>query len=497
MAQRVHASANVNSTRGDDLLLRGRTDLSSRTQNAPGQEVYGIMSTIGDGSNAPGCSGHKAAEGAIEYKTFSKSYISYIGNNMGYEGFKSESWFNWKASYDEGYHFIPWASLAPSFSAAKWNAGAADADAYSVVEMGFEISDICQMTTKTKSVATATEIESDMNPIPTIMMMHDPWRHTDMMRSNTDNTKVFTHNNNFQDTVNPTTQDASILPRCKFGFDDDFLKTWSANTGGSATAPGKYNTVDFFQDFPIQKFKAGQIIGHSWKGPSNWYPLGKVNRQNPAYANQDTAGTNFKANIDLTQPTVTAFGETMTPLVGMLDTQGSTQMNTINSNRPEPVYIKVYPYVGKDGPIDITCQIEIRYHMTIAFRKRMTQAYPYPLLKNPVASLATAAAGNYFKLANNAGYTFNNPDMINYPLNMFNYQTAGSNVEAMVLYGPPQPNDQATYQTSDGKTYTRTGSETSFGLRSPTRRMRVGSPGPERMSDSDYDIVPSQRHRPY
>ncbi|KAK3582114.1 hypothetical protein CHS0354_009173 [Potamilus streckersoni] len=140
-------------------------------------------------------------------------------------------------------------------------------------------------------------------------------------------------------------------------------------------------------DFPIQKFKAGQIIGHHWKGPTNWYPLGKVNRQNGAYANPDTSGTQFDANIDLTQPRVTAFGETMTQLVGLLDTQGTTQRNTINTNRPESVYIKVYPYVGKDGAIDITSKLKSE---TVAFRKRMCQAYPYPLLKNPVKELATA-----------------------------------------------------------------------------------------------------------
>ncbi|KAL3854067.1 hypothetical protein ACJMK2_013348 [Sinanodonta woodiana] len=163
--------------------------------------------------------------------------------------------------------------------------------------------------------------------------------------------------------------------------------------------------ISMFQDYPIMKFIKGQKIRHVEKGATSWYPLGPINRANSLYSSKDTAKFTdvvadlFKSNVTGKLGITGSF----TPFVGMLESKGATTINDLGHYRPMPVYIKGYPYVGKDGPIDMTVQFVIKYFYTVDFRKRRIGTYMFNLLP------ATWKSKDRDERIDKIGYSFATP----------------------------------------------------------------------------------------
>lgn len=429
-----------------------RSGTNGQQQGRPvgaASEVYGNVSLMSNGQGIPGLANHPNANSHTESKFFSKRYISYISNNMDFKGFtKITTPGTSKFTYtnDEGFHFIPYYSPAAAFNEVKWMSGMLDAEAFRIRDMGFEITDITPMTTRATSIASSTEIESDFSPELVLMVMTDPERDTEINRINSTLGLEFDHNCDWSNPV-VKTQGDGLLPRCQWGYTKTFIDTLTANT--KIEDAKAFNTVSFFQDYPIYKFIKGQKISYTERGATNWYPLGEVNRPNPAYANKDT--TKFKTVVQelLSSSIIGKFGITdpFTPLVGMLESKGATEMNDLPAYRPMPIYIKGYPYVGKDGPIDMTVQIEIKYHYTIDFKKRRVGAYPFHLLDDPPASWKTTERS---KRVPKLGYTMATPRQVNYPLNMYSLSASGGGdyefyTDNFVTHRQPNPESDSDY----------------------------------------------------
>ncbi|KAL3854167.1 hypothetical protein ACJMK2_013445 [Sinanodonta woodiana] len=322
---------------------------------------------------------------------------------------------------DEGWHLIPYHSAAAAFNEVKWYSGVTEAEAFRIRDMGFEISDITPMSTRATSVASATEIESDFSPELILMLMVDPERDTQNSMLNDLNTLTFSHNVDYITPIG-TTQLAGNLPRVKWGYTKDFVDVLKKNTKFSSSTTENTrarSTVSMFQDYPIFKFMKGQKIRHVEKGATSWYPLGKINRANPLYSNKDDAKFTdvvadlFKVSVQNKLGLTTAF----TPFVGMLESKGATTTNDLGHYRPMPVYIKGYPYVGKDGPIDMTVQFEIKYFYTVDFKTRRVGTYNFNLLENPPATWKEKERDDRIE---KIGYSMATPRQVNYPLKTWN-----------------------------------------------------------------------------
>ncbi|KAL3881922.1 hypothetical protein ACJMK2_028308 [Sinanodonta woodiana] len=269
-----------------------------------------------------------------------------------------------------------------------------DSESFRIRDMGFEISDITPMSTRATSVASSIEIESDFSPELILMVMTDPERDTQNNMVNELQTLSFEHNDNYTSPI-PSSQTEGRLPRVKWGYTKEFIDVLKKNTNFSSTVQTNNfakKTMSMFQDYPIMKFTKGQKIRHVEKGATSWYPLGPINRANSLYSNKDSdkfkdaVADLFKADIAGKLGMTTRF----TPFVGMLESKGATTTNDLGHYRPMPVYIKGYPYIGKDGAIDMTVQFEIKHFYTVDFRKRRIGTYNFNLLDNPPASWKTS-----------------------------------------------------------------------------------------------------------
>ncbi|KAL3884910.1 hypothetical protein ACJMK2_025009 [Sinanodonta woodiana] len=290
----------------------------------------------------------------------------------------------------------------------------ADSEAFRIRDMGFEISDITPMSTRATSVASATEIKDTQNS-----MLDNPLGDL-----------TFSHNDDYSTPV-PTSQLGAMLPKVKWGYTKDFVDVLKKNTDYTSTTTQNNfakKTVSMFQDYPMMKFMKGQKIRHVEKGATSWYPLGKINRANPLYSNKDDAKFTdvvadlFKVKVEKLGLTTTSF----TPFVGMLESKGATTTNDLGHYRPMPVYIKGYPYVGKDGPIDMTVQFEIKYFYTVDFRKRRIGTYAFNLLDNPPASWKEKKREERI---DKIGYSFATPRQVNYSLKSWDVATAADNLK--------------------------------------------------------------------
>ncbi|KAL3884717.1 hypothetical protein ACJMK2_024829 [Sinanodonta woodiana] len=287
----------------------------------------------------------------------------------------------------------------------------ADSEAFRIRDMGFEISDITPMSTRATSVASATEIESDFSPEIILCVMTDPERDTqNSMLDNPLGDLTFSHNDDYSTPV-PTSQLGAMLPKVKWEYTKDFVDVLKKNTDYTSTTTQNNfakKTVSMFQDYPMMKFMKGQKIRHVEKGATSWYPLGKIDRANPLYSNKDDAKFTdvvadlFKVKVEKKLGlTTTSF----TPFVGMLES---------------------YPYVGKDGPLDMTVQFEIKYFYTVDFRKRRIGTYAFNLLDNPPASWKEKKIEERI---DKIGYSFATPRQVNYPLKSWDVATAADNLE--------------------------------------------------------------------
>lgn len=444
-------------------------------------EIYGNISSMQNTAGAPGLANHPDANTHVESKFFAKRFISYVGNNMDFQGFVEDAVTQpaYTHTNDEGWHLIPYHSPVAAFNETKWFAGMADSEAFRIRDMGFEITDITPMSTKATSVAAATEIESDFSPELVLQVMTDPERDTEINRVNySDKSLEFDHNVNFTRAIVKNQGDGA-LPRVKWGYTKDFVDVLKKNTNFTSSATKNdcaFSTVQMFQDYPIHKFVKGSKIRYVEKGATSWYPLGKVNRSNPCYSDKNDAKFTPVVSEFFQSAVSGKFGLTgnITPFVGMLESKGATTMNDLGRYHPMPVYIMGYPYVGKDGPIDITVQFEIKYFYKIDFKKRRCGTYQANMLDNPPASWATQPRELRI---DKVGYSMAVPRQVNYPMKM--WEMAGSGGDHDVFDGEFILRNRSIESDSDymhveegARTPKRYNDEPSSSQQSPPKRRR-------------------------
>lgn len=309
-------------------------------------------------------------------KSFHRTFVHYITSNRDARGLytvAADPSLGTKktAIWDEGWQRIPYESLMCSVNPRDWLSFGANHSAFKIDSVGFSLSGYTPLVEQISAVNGSSTITSQFITAPMLQTMKDDSLWTQDLVKPVNAGEAWTSCNDSMTTAYPQTQADGTLIRAEWDMGPDFV---SALGGEIITAWGSLNTLN---DHSTGTVSPGGGFSHTAPCQGHWYPLG-----NPAGMTKDNAVGNYPPHFYVTDLATEKS-------IGNIEANMVTMVNANNLASPTPYYVRIFPYNGASGPIQVVGQVMVTYHSTLTFQNYPSSGWL------PLHQKALTATGPY------------------------------------------------------------------------------------------------------
>lgn len=340
---------------------------------------------------------------------FQRTFQHYIESDTNFPGLVTDV-PNKKATFSEGWHWIPYNNLRASITPRDWKALTVNSRLMRVKSMGFKVHNCQTIAQQAKSNTSAADLTAQFISAPFYMYGVDRGRLTqDLIWGSEDaNTKARNSVNDHLTVAWPESFAAGQLKKVVWNLGPNYIESLGLNPAGDAvqeavTSRGSVNTLNGFFDLT---FERSGDFSHTWHGHAEaddrWYAIGKY--------------TSLPQSDGTIKPVRLINTIDATTEIGQIEYNAGTDVNRNYQGAPEPCYVKLPPIFQKLGPMIINASMFITYHCTLETLPQPSASFltlnqGVPIIGQETSyNLATPAKWNFNRERNiyqwQAGYTY-------------------------------------------------------------------------------------------